>query len=225
MRRLVLVLATVLVMSGCICCGGADPSSFLSGLGSEESEEEVACDTPYIQNGQDCCLDQDESGICDSDEGEETPETTEPESEEEVTETTETTETTIVSTTLSSPTTTVAASTSPTYECVRNAGYNPDTWFYLYSKSGRGCGDNFVSTARTAASRKGVDVTFVDITILEDNEIRMLECFYGTYSQSNTKFQDCPMMLCPKTNSQESLSGISSMSVLSQMTGFTSSCR
>ncbi|MFH1055842.1 MAG: hypothetical protein V1744_07110 [Candidatus Altiarchaeota archaeon] len=104
MRRLLLILAFVALFSGCICCGGKDPSSFLSD--SSEDEEEPLCEAPYIEGGVECCLDQDDSGVCDSEEGSQ---------EDEVEETTESTETTQPETQTTQPTsTTQATSTTQT---------------------------------------------------------------------------------------------------------------
>ncbi len=54
MRQLVLVLSfavLAVLLAGCL------------------SSSVVVCDKPYIRNGDDCCLDNDDNGVCDKDEG------------------------------------------------------------------------------------------------------------------------------------------------------------
>jgi hypothetical protein len=227
-KSAVFTVAVVLIMSGCICCGGKDPMSFL---------------------GKDKTTPEDDTGMTDG--GEETTDTTEPsydettettlESETETTETTETTEatdTTIYSeetteTTQVQATTTTAAAqggtkttnavtNSAVYECVRAAGYNPDHVVYGYSQ---GCGDRYVSTASTVSIQKGVRIDAIKIGgTLDQGKLKMLECFYGPYSDANAQFSQCPVLLCPKSGEVKLLSGVSGMSIQSQMSGFALKC-
>ena len=40
----------------------------ISGCITEEKQEELTCNKPYIKVGNECCLDKDDNGICDKDE-------------------------------------------------------------------------------------------------------------------------------------------------------------
>jgi hypothetical protein len=97
MRHLI-VLAVVVLVCGCVCLGGKDVKDLIPKKTGETQETGSSCDKPYIRVGSECCLDNDDNGICDSDEEETT--TTEPE-----TDTTDTTQP-------PEPTTTVRATTT-----------------------------------------------------------------------------------------------------------------
>jgi len=227
MGRGLFLLSAVVLASGCLCCGGGLDLKGIPGLGEENTSEgggQEECAAPYIQVGTECCLDDDGNGVCDSEEGtgqgfageqggEETTETTVPEEGQ--------TETTVVST--NGPTTT-SSQVSQQYECVRNAGYNPDQVLYLYSKTGRGCGNdaNTINAIRTAASREGVEVKYMDITILDESEIMVLECFYGAYSQSNLEYTYCPRLLCPMNGD---IKTIHTGPIRSQASGLMKNCK
>ena len=216
MKGLVSLIAAVLVVSGCICCGGGLPDLG----GPDDGEDEDECPAPYMEYGSGCCLDSDRNGICDSDETGivETTIPSPPSLPEESTTTTQGTSATETTqqdvTQATSPPTTLKA----TYNCVRNAGYNPDAFIYLYS---RNCGSKYTDNAMTASSRKGVDVEVVDIDMLEEKEIKMMECFYGGYYEGNPTFGQCPMLLCPKTGEAKVLG----QPVQSKMDGFALSCK
>jgi len=215
MKGAVILLGVVLLVSGCLCCGGTD----FGGLTSNGSQ---TCEAPYIQVGDSCCLDNDGNGICDD---EETTDTTLSADDTLVTETTETTETTLpdeVDTdTTESPTTTVqSTSYASTYECVRAAGYDPNKVIFGYSQR---CGSNFVSTASTVSGRGNVDILPVNIGgMLEDKKVKMLECFYG---KNSAEMGACPRLLCPKSGRYQTLTGTAASSVSSQMSGFAKACK
>ncbi|MBD3388642.1 MAG: hypothetical protein GF416_06200 [Candidatus Altiarchaeales archaeon] len=213
--RWILALAGMMLLSGCICCGG---------LGGGDT---VECDPPYMEYGTGCCLDANGNSVCDGDETVDTtvpsPPTLPPET---LPPSTNPPQTTIATTSSTQPTElTVPLATMPpstlkaTYNCVKNAGYNPDHFFFLYS---RGCGSKYTDEARTASYQKGVDVTLVDIGMLEPEEIQMMECFYGTYTEGNPTFGECPKLLCPKTGAVEVVTG--RPAVLTQMRGFAVKC-
>jgi hypothetical protein len=101
MRALV-ALALALLVCGCACMPAKDGKA-------AESKDSVVCPAPYIEVGGECCLDRDESGVCDRDE---TPTTAAPEeAEREETSTTEP-PATEPPTTVPEPTTTIAAATT-----------------------------------------------------------------------------------------------------------------
>lgn len=70
---IVLLLAGVLLMSGCTF----DAGKIIGGASQEDVEKisgaVISCETPYIRHGAECCLDKDDNKICDVDEGTETP--------------------------------------------------------------------------------------------------------------------------------------------------------
>ncbi|MCX6694749.1 MAG: hypothetical protein NTU61_00415, partial [Candidatus Altiarchaeota archaeon] len=193
------LLILIVLSSGCVCCCG-DLNGILGGDGSTGGNGDggVVCESPYIQVGAECCLDGNANGICDSDE--ESTDTT----LGGVTDTTiqGTTVTTLASsTTLATlqTTSTISATATTfksTYACVQNAGYDPNKVIYVYSNH---CGNEFTSTAMTAESRTGVGFQMINIGVLDQNKIKVLECFYGGYYQGNIEFSYCPRLLCPKT--------------------------
>jgi hypothetical protein len=240
MMKKLAVLAIIIVFSGCICCGGKDITSIISGGKESTGDSESECEKPYIQVGSECCLDDDDSGVCDSDEeaedgGEEVTETTQPE-EEETEETTTTLEegaeettTTMAAqatTTLQSGSSTTlvqSATNTKVYNCVAAAGYDSNDVLYAYSPD---CGSRFVSDASMVSIRTGVDITPMNIAVSTENKaIKALECFFGPYSSSNIEFKSCPRLLCPKTGQTKTLSGTASASVSSQMSGFAKACK
>jgi len=208
-------LTLALLFSGCLCC----QNPFQDGE-EDSGEAGELCPPPYIRFGADCCLDTNSNGVCDQDEeGEPLPPARPAIPSESVkTQPTATNPptTTTTSTTIAPTTTTTLKST---YECAKAAGYDPDNWFYLYS---RNCGSKYTDNAKTASSRKGVDVSAIDIGMLEDKEIALLECFYGQFYEGNPTFGQCPMMLCPKTGEYKPLTG---HPVQSKLDGFALSCR
>ena len=207
------IFTLLLLFSGCICCGGDG--------GEEDDYEEEYCQSPYIQVGSECCLDQNSNNICDKD--------------EEITMTTsiETTTTQkMVETTVYVPTTaavittstSIAPSYAPAYECVKKLGGKEvaDGIFFIYSTN---CGDKFISTASTVEGRTGVEVTKMKIGgYMDDEKINVLECFYGQHYDGHPEFGKCPRLLCPKSGEVKTLSGMGSANVLSQMTGFAKNC-
>jgi hypothetical protein len=246
MKRLFL-LAAILFVSGCICCGGANPTDLISGKKTTDDggtpEGETSCSVPYIQSGSECCLDDNSNNVCDSEEasadagngGDEVTDTTQPETTDttqpEVTESTETTlasggqdnPTTTLAPTGSSVTTTQPTATSASYNCVKNAGFDPDKVYFGYSPN---CGAKLKAEASTAAIRTGVDIASINIAVSSaDPVMKLLECFYGPYSPDNPVFGECPKLFCPKTGSQQTLSGTISTSALSQMSGFAKKCK
>jgi len=235
---LAILITAVITSSGCMCCG-TDLTGILKNGGGETTTEEdqtEACESPYIQVGSECCLDDDGNGVCDSDEtsdataaGEETDTTTATEEtattlEEETTTLAEAKATTTTAA-AAGATTTTQRTNSIIYNCVKAAGYNPDWAIYLYSKStGRGCGSDAktITDIKTAASRSGVEVKFNDITYLDDGEIRMMECFFGRYTQDNLDFTYCPRLMCPKTGDTTIVKG---GLVVSEASGFLKKCK
>ncbi len=82
-----------------------------------------------------------------------------------------------------------------TSECVEEAGYDSDGLVYAYASA---CGDDYIGMMQKAGVRNDVNVAFIDIRRLTGRQRRLLECFYGNYSQDNLRFQHCPKMLCPR---------------------------
>jgi hypothetical protein len=255
-KRLAL-LAVILLVSGCICCGGANPADLISGKKSTDTgstgAEGTSCSKPYIQSGGECCMDENDNGVCDMEEsgqqgpggGDMVTDTTQPEELGGATETTlieesgdstGATDTTLASADDDNPTITLTsvgqsatttASTVKTnsaiYNCVRSAGFDPEKVYYGYSPS---CGAKFKSDASTSSVRTGIDITPVNIAVMSDDPVmKLLECFYGPYSETNPAFGDCPKLFCPKTGSHQTLSGTISTSALSQMSGFAKKCK
>lgn len=232
-----ILVSAVLASSGCMCCG-TDLSGMLNNGGVETPAGEgqtEACESPYIQVGSECCLDYDGNGVCDSDEatGETAGEETVTTAAAEETATTLAEETTTLAEAEATTTTAAALRATATtqrtngviYNCVKAAGYDPDWAIYLYSKStGRGCGSDAktIYDIRTAASRSGVEVKFNDISYLDDGEIRMMECFFGPYSQGNLDFTYCPRLMCPRTGDSTILKG---GLVVSDASGFLKKCK
>jgi len=215
------VLALVLLASGCLCCGGLP-------IG-KSSPEGVQCESPYIQVGGGCCIDTDGNGVCDRDEEQPTDSTQASRTESTVATTptvqiTATTAPQASDTTLAvSPTTLPALQNSAVFNCVQAAGFDPNKVIFAYS---RDCGSKFVSDASMVSIRTGVDIVPMNIGgQLDEKTLKVLECFYGIYSSGNPEFGSCPRLLCPKTGQYKTLSGVSSASVASQMTGFAKDCR
>jgi len=119
MRNLAFALLSVALICGCLCCGGTNTDlSSLGGLAGNSAEtSQQACESPYIQVGTECCLDENGNNVCDSDETTETTEVTtqpaEPTEEAGTAETTTTepqdqvTQTTLAPSTTNAPTTTI----------------------------------------------------------------------------------------------------------------------
>jgi len=220
------VLALVFLTSGCLCCNV--PS--LDKLGSTKKAAD-ACETPYIQVGSSCCLDENDNGICDADEdsggtsssssvsSQGIAEDIQPDTvinpSDNLVDETQTTATT---------TTTQARPAGASYLCVEAAGYDKDAFIFAYSTN---CGSKFIADAETVSLRTGVDVVKLNIAgdLEVNNKRQLLECFYGKYSPQNPEFGSCPRLLCPRTGSVVTLTGKASATVISQMTGFAKSCK
>jgi hypothetical protein len=217
--KTIIVFALLLAFSGCICCP-IDLSALGAGdFGGFEGEDVEFCVRPYIQVGSECCLDANDNGICDRDEAvsESTTSTTAPEPS--------TSTTVYVQATSTTQTTSTTLAFKASYECVRVAGFDPDSVYYLYSKVGRGCGSDPTTTnaVKTSSSRTGVNSELIDITVLGEDEMSLLECFFGPYSPANPNFRYCPQMLCPKNGRNVLIDG--RRPLISQMTGFMEACR
>jgi hypothetical protein len=223
MRRLA-ALAVILLMSGCICCGGKDISDFTGGgdtsgdevqSGGEDASEETA------DTAEDAVQSDDTSSEETAETTEETTETTQPPEDGEATETTQPEVTTTLGATA---TTQPPQSNMAIYNCVSKIpGLNPNEVFYGYSTR---CGDAFKATASMVSIQKGVDIRPVNIAASTDEPaIKLLECFYGPYSSSNPNFGYCPQLLCPKTGATKILTGMGQSSVKSQMEGFALKCK
>lgn len=220
------VLAVIMVFSGCICCGGKDfsnlmpgkktPSAGASDNGGPENAGGVTDTTePQAEQSTDTTLASDEGG--------QTTDTTLADEGAAATATTTTEASAESATSTQQPTTTTASTAhAATYECVRAAGYNPDHVIFGFSQ---GCGDKFVSTASTVSIQKGVNIDAIKIGgVIDDKKVQMLECFYGNYTTDNTLFSQCPVLMCPKTGEVKVLSGLTTVSVKSQMEGFSAKC-
>ncbi len=226
-----ILVSAVLASSGCMCCG-TDLSGVLNGGAQEAGEGRAeACESPYMQVGSECCLDYDGNGVCDSDEAA----ADETEGETETTDSTEETATTLAEETMTlveaDPTTTTGATATTQrtngviYNCVKAAGYDPEKVIYLSSKStGKPCGSDAITinSIKTAASRSGVEMTFEDISYLEEDEIRMMECFFGRYSEGNLEFRSCPRLLCPRNGNMVIIDG--RRPIVPQASGFMKNC-
>lgn len=241
MKRLFL-LATILLVSGCICCGGMNPTDLLSGKKSADTGGAVdnggAGDTGTA--GGDQVTETTEPG---SNGGQETTETAQPQETggSEVTSSTEAssaTETTLESGGQENPTTTVASggqaatTTIPTtalntavYNCVKDTGYDPDKVIYAYSQLHGDCGGKYVNdgTLSMVSGTTGVGIAPVNIGgQVDEKVITMLECFYG---KGSDQVSDCPVVLCPKTGNYQLLSGMGASPVRSQLSGFAKKCK
>jgi hypothetical protein len=89
-----------------------------------------------------------------------------------------------------------------TYECVEFVGYNPDSMFIVYrpGRSARwGLGSRLARSAKTMGRRKGIQLTRISGGLLKEDEIKLLQCFYGKYSRDNREFLASPRLLCPRT--------------------------
>jgi hypothetical protein len=208
--RFLIILSMLVFLGGCL---GETPS---------EETVTVVCNPPYIRMGGDCCLDENQDSICDSDETTTSIKVTTTTVEVQVTTTLQVTTTTIITTSSTSSSTSVESTTSlnPFYNCVKNAGYNPDKFIYVYSGE---CGNQFVSTAESASTSKGVGLIKLHIGVLSDKEIGVLECFYGEYTPTSAaNFGFCPRLLCPKTGEVENVDGRRPVSI--QMNSFARDC-
>ena len=78
MKKLYILLSLTFVLL-VLGCEGVD----LSEVSEEDINKVIVCEAPYIRHASGCCLDQNENGICDSDEME-NEETPVPEDEEEI---------------------------------------------------------------------------------------------------------------------------------------------
>jgi len=223
MKRLIILLA-VLTLSGCICCGGAD----IPDMGGESGggDDEGQCQRPYIQVGEECCLDADDNMICDADEEDE-PDQTATTAKKATTTTAPPTTAAQKSTITAAPklTTTIQPRFASTYQCVKDIKGQEVADGVLYFFSTR-CGDGkSLATASTAQGRTGVKFYKVKIGgSLDDDTLALMECFYGDYSQGNREFSYCPRLLCPRNGKIKDLKGLSTASVMSQMTGFAKDC-
>ena len=222
-KALLLVLVGVLLVSGCLCCGVNLP--FGSGGSDEGNVDEESGEETSTDDGATVTDDSGESSDTSMDEGatdEGTTDTTEPEVESTTTTIAEEGGSSeVTSTTQPAVTTTIGSSYSPTYDCVKNAGYNPDAVIFGYSKN---CGSNtqFMTGASMASKNTGVTIVKVNIGgYLDANKLKMLECFFGKYSEANKNvFAECPRLLCPKTGRYETMSGLMSSTPTSQFCGF-----
>ena len=79
-KKILMLTAILVFISGCICCGNFPDSKTTSTL-PESGTEGGLCNAPYIQVGSGCCLDQNNNGICDRDEMTEPPKTEGPQEE------------------------------------------------------------------------------------------------------------------------------------------------
>ena len=208
------ILAVVLMFSGCICCGGKDFSDFTG----KKTTDDTGAEDVSAGDGTPQDVSNADQGIQD-----ETATTTLP--EETATTLEQATVTTLAqgtATTQPATATTAPRPKSAVYDCVKAAGFDPDKVYFGYSPD---CGMKFKSDASMVSIRSGVDITPFNLAIRTDEPgMRMLECFYGTYSQSNPAFGQCPMLFCPKTGEYKILSGQTSASVSSQMSGFAKKC-
>ena len=89
-----------------------------------------------------------------------------------------------------------ANASSPAYACMRERGYNPESVVFVYS-NGRG-GSRLLTYARTTSRREGVEFINLNNGLLKDNEIRLLECFFGKYRPGNREFSRAPRLLCAR---------------------------
>ena len=81
-------------------------------------------------------------------------------------------------------------------QCVKDAGYDPDRMFFLYTNT---CGQKFAERVKDSSRATGVWAVQLDIGLLKGMEINLLECFYGPFQPDNRQFFRCPRLLCPRT--------------------------
>ena len=179
---LVGLLALMVFFSGCVCCSCNSDLGKLLGGGNNNGGGVFAegCQSPYIQVGSECCIDQNSNGVCDLDETTEdtgADETTTTEAES--TQTTQTTETTLAETQTTSTVEATQTTLKSTYSCVQAAGYDPDEIIFEYSQ---GCGSNFIADASMVSIATGVTIKPMNIggLNLDEKKKKALECFYGT---------------------------------------------
>jgi hypothetical protein len=229
MKRLLALMAVVMLVSGCICCGGKDISDIMPGKkttddsGGDDGSETGGSDDQNDDETDDSGGGIDYSGESDNQGETETTQTTLP--QQDVTQTTLAQDEATL-TTATQPS--VTASTQPpgrtaaTYQCVSGLGMDPNLVYYAYSPN---CGSKFLSDASMISIRTGVDIKPINIAVsTEEPAIKLLECFFGPYSDGNPNFKSCPQLLCPKTGQQKILSGLGQSTVSSQMSGFAKNC-
>jgi hypothetical protein len=141
MIKLAFALLTVALVCGCICCGGSNTDlSSLSNLagksGDTGGQSQQACESPYIQVGTECCLDENGNGICDSEDVAEATTLAPVRSDE--TETTVTTTTQPPSEPTQSTQTTAAPTTTGPPTTLQSGGCTKDA--LLACKTGQDCG-------------------------------------------------------------------------------------
>jgi len=229
--RKIAVLTVILLFSGCICCGGKSikdlvPGTGDAGGGDESTSEEggQSCEKPYIQVGSECCLDENDNGVCDSEDATNEVTTTVQGEETATTQKTMTTagaaETTATVTQGQATTTTRAQTVnSPVYNCVSAAGLDANAIYFAYSQR---CGSEYVAAASQVSITKGVDIKPINIGgFIDDKKVALLECFYG---KGSPEMSGCPRLLCPKTGLYKTLTGRGGSTVRSQMEGFSNEC-
>jgi cytoskeletal protein RodZ len=229
MKRIA-ILAVLLMFSGCICCGGKDISDFMPG--KKTSQDDSVEDVSQDEGAGEDVSNQGDNTPADEGNQDETVTTTQPEeivdmgaeetatTLESGTEEATTTQPQDTATTQPAVTTTLKTN-SKTAACVVAAGYNADHVIFGYSQN---CGAKFVSTASQVSITGAVDIDAINIGgFIDDNKIKMLECYYGPYSETNTLFRQCPVLLCPKTGEVKIL-GLQGGNVQSQMSGFAGKC-
>jgi hypothetical protein len=108
------------------------------------------------------------------------------------------TEAPIASTTSIRPPTTTLAPVETVSDCIRRRTGSPaEGVYFAYDRT---CGSKFLSDIPAAEKQTGVAITPIDVqAAVRDENLRVLECFFGQYSSGGGEFRACPRILCPQS--------------------------
>ncbi|MFH1721103.1 MAG: hypothetical protein ABH950_00710 [Candidatus Altiarchaeota archaeon] len=232
---IMLLLLIIVVVGGIIILGLGGLLLFFGLSDGGGSGENLVCDAPYINSGDDCCLDQNSNGACDNLKGDSSTPTTISSNTQTSTiggstqSTTPAPATTITSGS-PSPTTTPVTSTSPPETtivevssgnlkeaCVNKYGVTSDTILYLYTKTCQGC--NTISNyLMTVTSRGGYEYVSINVGELDSQTRNLLGCHYSPSDQINV-----PQIICPVTGENRMFSRTTG--ALKEIESFAARCR
>ena len=109
---------------------------------------------------------------------------------------------------------------SSTYACVKEAGFNPDSFIFVYTK---GHGAKWNEMAKNAARRTGIRLTEVDLGLPIDGKDELMKCFIANYSLQDREYSTIPHLLCPKDGMVRQV--YQDTPVSNQMHFFAENCR
>lgn len=204
MKTTAVLLALVLLTSGCLCCklpgGGGDKTA-------STTKAAVDCTPPYIKSGTRCCLDKNDNGVCDKNEVS-TTKTNAVTSRQAGSQTTrqagsqassQSTTTALVTVESSEPTTeitttevTTATTTTkpvnPKAECAKQY-VTPGTLLYLYTEE---CCSNLEPTI-DAVEVKGYAIRHINMAHVSPKDTEILLCYF---SSSTLADMFVPQVVC-----------------------------